>query len=109
MSYAQAWRLSDLAEGVPLGVRVGQARVALVREGDAVHAIADECTHARILLSLGDFDPELRTLECVGHGVRFDLTTGAPLEPPASRPVPIYPTRIDGEDVLVDLDQPKES
>jgi len=108
VSWARACRLDELADGVPRGVLIGESRVALVRDGDAVHAIADECTHARVLLSLGDFDRELHTLECVGHGVRFDLTTGEPLEPPASRPVPLYPTTIDGEHVLVDL-QPKES
>lgn len=106
MSFVRVGTLADLPQGLPQSVLVGERHVALVRDGDTVHALADECTHARVLLSLGEFDAEAGTLECIGHGVRFDVRSGAPLEPPASQPVACYPTRIAGEDVLVDLANP---
>ncbi|MGB2766537.1 MAG: Rieske 2Fe-2S domain-containing protein, partial [Propionicimonas sp.] len=46
------------------------------------------------------------TLECYLHGSRFDLRTGQPLELPALVPVPVFAVRIDGDDVLIDPDQP---
>ncbi|SMO60233.1 Rieske (2Fe-2S) protein [Propioniciclava tarda] len=109
MSFVRACSLADLKQDRPLGVHIGDVRVALVRSGDAIYAIHDECSHAKILLSVGDFDPEGPdgpTLECYGHGSRFDLQTGRPLELPATAPVPIYATAIEGDDVLVDLDNP---
>lgn len=110
MSFVRACALSDLVDGEPASLEIGEQRVALVRDGDTVWAIRDECSHGKVLLSLGFFEADDCTLECIGHGTRFDLRTGNPLEPPASVPVPIYPTRIDGDDVEVDLDNPiKES
>jgi len=40
------------------------------------------------------------------HGSRFDLRTGIPDQLPATMPVTIYPVSIDGDDVLVDVDNP---
>ncbi|MGH3292459.1 MAG: hypothetical protein ACRDP7_11675 [Trebonia sp.] len=42
------------------------------------------------------------TVECWKHGSRFDLA----LNRPATKPVDVYPVRIDGDDVLVRLDVP---
>ncbi len=106
MTYQRACAASDLIDGEPLGVVLGDDRVALVRDGETIYAIADECSHGRILLSVGFYDPDERSLECIGHGSRFDLATGRPLNLPANVAVPIYPTTTSGEDVLVDLDNP---
>jgi len=40
------------------------------------------------------------------HGSRFDLTTGVPSGPPATKPVPVYPVRIidTGIDVALPAD-----
>ena len=43
------------------------------------------------------------TVECWLHGSRFDLRTGKPTGLPATEPVPVYPVRIDGDDVYVGL------
>lgn len=106
MTFLRACAASELEEKRPLGVQLGEQRVALVLADGEVFAISDECSHARILLSVGDYDADECALECYGHGARFDLRTGRPLDPPAYQPVPIYPTKTDGEDVLVDLDNP---
>src|SRR6185437_4237174 len=42
--------------------------------------------------------------ECWLHGSRFDLATGRALSRPATRPVDVYPVRIDNDDVFVRLD-----
>jgi 3-phenylpropionate/trans-cinnamate dioxygenase ferredoxin subunit len=42
-------------------------------------------------------------VECWLHGSCFDLRSGKPTGPPATKPVAIYPVKIDGGDVLVAL------
>lgn len=106
MTLVRACAASDLVEGTPTSVQLGDERLVLVRHDGEIHAIRDECSHAGILLSIGDFDAEECALACYGHGSRFSLKTGRPLELPAHVAVPVYPTSTRGEDVLVDLSQP---
>ena len=79
----------------------------MVRVGDEVFAIEDVCSHAEVPLSDGEVDG--CTIECVLHGSRFDLRTGKPTGPPATRPVPVYPTTVVDGEVFADLDAPLES
>jgi 3-phenylpropionate/trans-cinnamate dioxygenase ferredoxin subunit len=79
----------------------GEVAVALVRAEDGVYATEDRCSHEDYPLSEGWVEDH--TLECALHGSRFDLQTGEPDSPPAVRPVRVFPVRVDGEDVLVDL------
>ena len=99
----KAASLSALPEGGALGVEVGGVRVALARVGDEVYAIADNCSHRDFPLSLGEVDAEACTLTCEWHGAAFDLRTGAPACPPATRPVPVYAARVEDGAVWVDV------
>ena len=101
MAYERACALSELSSDTPLRVELGEIDVAVVRHGEEVFAIEDECSHAAVALSEGDVED--CTIECWLHGSRFDLRTGEPTGLPATEPVPVYPVRIDGDDVLVDL------
>ena len=102
MARVRVCALRELAAESALAVEVGGDDVAVVRSGDRVYAIADECSHAAIPLSEGDVgDGEI---ECYLHGSRFDLTTGQPLGLPATEPVPVYRVEVEGDDVYVDLD-----
>jgi 3-phenylpropionate/trans-cinnamate dioxygenase ferredoxin component len=93
-------------EGV-IRVEFGDRAIAVARTGpNEVYAILDVCSHADVPLSEGEVDGT--TLECWLHGSRFDLHTGKPNGLPATRPVPVYPTMIDGGgDVYVRLDEGK--
>jgi 3-phenylpropionate/trans-cinnamate dioxygenase ferredoxin subunit len=104
MSFQRACSYAELVDGRPHRVEVDGLDVAMVREGDEVFAIEDECSHASVALSEGDV--EGCTIECWMHGSRFDLRTGKPLGPPATEPVPVFPVRIDGDDVHIDLENP---
>ena len=104
MSWTAACALAELDEDTPLSVEVGDELVALVSTAGEVFAIRDECSHAQVMLSLGEVDD--CTLECFAHGSRFDLRTGEPLDLPATRPVPVYPVKIEGDEVFVDLANP---
>ena len=101
MSYQRACALAELTEGTPLSVELDGLDLALVREGDDVFAIEDECSHAAVALSEGDV--EGCTVECWLHGSRFDLRTGKPTGLPATEPVATFPVEVRGTDVYVDV------
>jgi 3-phenylpropionate/trans-cinnamate dioxygenase ferredoxin subunit len=99
--FRRACALSDLPETGAIGVQVGGVPVAVVRAGGSVYAVHDECTHEEVPLSEGEVYDQ--TVECWLHGSCFDLATGKPTGPPASKAVAVYPVQIDGDDVLVDV------
>ena len=105
MSFRQAATLDEIPVGSAIAVDLGgDAEVAVVNTDEGVFAIRDVCSHAEVPLSDGDIDG--CTLECYMHGSRFDLRTGFPLELPATEPVPVYPVRVEGDDIYVDIDNP---
>lgn len=82
---------------------VGPHRIALVRIEDDYYAIGDTCSHEDYSLSEGTvFDDECE-LECWKHGSTFDLRTGEPRSLPATKPVPVYTVKVEGDDVMVEL------
>jgi 3-phenylpropionate/trans-cinnamate dioxygenase ferredoxin subunit len=105
-----ACRVEDVAPGTTLRLELDAAdgsvvEVALVHtEDDEYHAVSDVCSHGQVSLSDGEI--EGFTVECWLHGSRFDLRTGAPLELPATKPIPVYAVTVEGGDVLVDVDSP---
>ncbi len=110
MSEQVACYVDDLEPGSAMLVELTLADgsdipVALVRSGDGdFYAIDDLCTHGEVSLSEGEVDGCF--VECWAHGSRFDIRTGEPDELPAMTPVKTYPTRVDAERVLVDVDAP---
>jgi len=104
MAFTRACALADVAPDAPVATTVDGVAVAVVLHDDDVYAIHDECSHAAIPLSEGEVDG--CEIECWLHGSRFDLRTGKPSGPPATEPVPTYPVRVEGGDVLVDVTAP---
>ena len=98
-TFLRACAVADLPEGQPKRFVVSGVPVAVVRTEGEVFAIHDVCSHANVALSEGEVDDQ--TIECWLHGSRFDLVTWAPTGLPATKPVPVYPMKIDGDDVLV--------
>jgi 3-phenylpropionate/trans-cinnamate dioxygenase ferredoxin subunit len=106
MSFTRACPLAEVAEGTAKAVVVDGKPVAVVRSDGELYAIHDVCSHANVALSEGEVEDG--TIECWLHGSRFDLATGRPTGLPATKPVPVYPVKIDGDDVLVDVAEPLE-
>jgi 3-phenylpropionate/trans-cinnamate dioxygenase ferredoxin subunit len=98
---SRACALSDLDDGKPLGVEIDDVEVVLVRQGDTVHALRNECSHATLALSEGEVTR--KGIECWLHGSCFDLRTGQPSSLPATEPVAVYPVEIRDGDVHVDV------
>lgn len=98
--------LADLSPRTPLRVELADIDVAVVLVDDEVFAIEDVCSHAEIPLSDGEVTG--CTIECELHGSRFDLRSGKPTGPPATRPVPVFETSVIDGVVFADLDSPLE-
>ncbi len=96
--------LDELTAGTAALAEVGGVRMAIVRtDDDEVYAINDTCSHANVSLSEGEVDGCF--LECWLHGSRFDLRTGVPKTPPATRPVATYQVRVADGEVYVAVPQ----
>jgi 3-phenylpropionate/trans-cinnamate dioxygenase ferredoxin subunit len=93
----------DVEPGAVRRFDVRGHRIALVRIGDQFYAIGDRCSHADYSLSEGEVFAEEREIECWKHGSTFSLETGEPLSLPATKPVPVYEVKLDGDEVLVVL------
>jgi 3-phenylpropionate/trans-cinnamate dioxygenase ferredoxin subunit len=104
-TFVRVCALSEVPMDGALGVDVNGTPVAVARTGDGVFAVADVCSHAEVALSEGEvYD---HTIECWLHGSCFDLRTGDPTGPPATKPIATYPVKIEGDDVFVALGQPR--
>ena len=99
--YVRACPIDAVPEECATHVDLDGTPVAVVRSEGQVYAIHDVCSHQNVPLSEGEVGDG--TIECYLHGSTFDLATGEPLSLPATQPVPVYPVKIDGDDVLVSV------
>jgi 3-phenylpropionate/trans-cinnamate dioxygenase ferredoxin component len=97
--------LDEVPPGTARRVEVDGRCIALIRCDDDVYAIGDRCTHADISLSEGEVMCDEREIECWKHGSTFSLVTGEPQSLPATKPVPIYGARVDGDNIVVTIDE----
>jgi 3-phenylpropionate/trans-cinnamate dioxygenase ferredoxin component len=103
-SFERACALADVPEEGSVPVEVAGVEIAVVKSRGEVFAVRDECSHAQIALSEGEVAN--CEIECWLHGSTFDLRTGKPTTLPAFEPVAVYPVRLEGDDVLVDVHTP---
>lgn len=81
MAWVRAAGLQELRSGIPKRVTIEGRTIALVKLGDTLYAIDDECPHEEGgSLSRGTIDSG--SVWCPLHGARFALATGGTLEPP---------------------------
>jgi 3-phenylpropionate/trans-cinnamate dioxygenase ferredoxin subunit len=96
--------VTDLADGEARRFDLGKLRIAVVRLGDDWYAIGDRCTHQDVSLAEGEVLADTCELECWKHGSRFSLIDGQPHALPATKPVPTYTVKIEGDDVFLEVD-----
>jgi nitrite reductase/ring-hydroxylating ferredoxin subunit/uncharacterized membrane protein len=76
----------------PKKVLAGDVSVVLVRQGDAIYALRDTCTHLGGPLSEGKL--EGNSIRCPWHGSRFCLEDGRVLDGPAVFPERTFDVRV---------------
>jgi 3-phenylpropionate/trans-cinnamate dioxygenase ferredoxin subunit len=98
-------RASEISPGTVRVVEVdGRSLCVGLTEDGEWGAIDNVCTHDGGVLGEGELDDQ--AVECPRHGGRFDLFTGRVLALPPVVPVTAYATRVEGDEVLVDLGGP---
>ena len=102
MAYRKVARVGDLPPGQMLFLDVEDEEIVLCNVKGQIWAVANVCSHDGGTLSegllLGD------QIECPRHGARFDVRTGEVKALPAVVPIASYPVRVEGDDVLGDVE-----
>jgi len=93
---------SDLAPGTSKVVQADGHSIGLFNVEGTFYAIDNTCTHRGGPLGEGELSGE--TVECPWHGAHFNVKTGAVTRPPAPAGVRSFPVKIEGNDVLVEVD-----
>ena len=83
-------------------VEIGRHVIGVFNVDGEIYAIRDVCTHDDGPLADGKIDG--CEIECPRHGARFDLRDGSVTAPPAVIPVPVYPVRIEGDEIQVGVE-----
>ncbi len=97
-------KMSDIPEGEARRFVVDRVEIAVANVGDGTFlAVDDICSHAEASLSEGEVDVDDETIECPRHGSTFDLRTGKPRSLPATLPVPTFPVKVEGDAILIEL------
>ena len=90
----------DVAVGRMRVFDVEGTKVNVVNVNGRLFAFDDTCTHTGCSLSQGRLDGT--TVTCPCHGSKFDVTSGAVLRGPATRPVRSRLVHVEHEDLLAE-------
>jgi len=102
MKLIQVCTTDELPEGEALKIENDGTPIAVFNSGGEFLAVDEQCTHGE--WSLCDGFIENGEVECPLHGAKFCLKTGAVLAPPASRALRVFPVKIEGDRVYVDVE-----
>lgn len=102
MEFVQVGTRDQIPRGGRLSAWAGGRKVLVYNVDGTYYATDEQCTHRECSLALGPFSGQIVTCPC--HSARFDVTTGEPLNEPASIPLPTYPVKVEGNRILVGID-----
>ena len=101
MAFVKGASVKDLEAGRMIGVEAGGKEIAVINLEGNYYAIGNRCTHMSCMLSDGTLKGGNVTCPC--HGSIFDAKTGSVVKGPAKKPEPAYQTKIEGEQILVNV------
>jgi 3-phenylpropionate/trans-cinnamate dioxygenase ferredoxin subunit len=85
--------VSELPEGTMKMVQIDGVDILLVHLDGHFHATQGICSHEYFELDKGFLTGD--SITCALHLSRFDLETGEALDPPAEKPLAVYPITVD--------------
>jgi toluene monooxygenase system ferredoxin subunit len=100
MKFQKIATTEDLWSGEMLGLAVDGEHILLVNIDNRIYAYADSCPHQKSRLSEGTLRNKI--LRCERHHWEFDVCTGFGVNP-RNACLKAFPIRLDGEDILVDI------
>ncbi len=101
-NYIDVAAISDVPEKGFIVREVGETQIVLANYQDGIFAVENLCSHAFARFDHG----RLRgyRLMCPLHGACFDIRNGVPMGPPAMKKIRSFPVSIEGDRVLVQVD-----
>lgn len=99
--FVKVARTDDLALGQAKRIDIAGRSLAIFNLGGRYHAIDDACNHRGGPLSEGQVEED--AVVCPWHGARFSIITGELLGAPGRGPIRSYPTRVNGQDIEIEL------
>jgi nitrite reductase/ring-hydroxylating ferredoxin subunit len=94
--------LSDIPVGGLKAVDVDGTRIAIANVEGTYYAFDEACTHEQCsLVENGELAGT--TVTCVCHGSEFEVRTGSVLAPPARLPLKVYPIRVEGDVLRIEV------
>jgi nitrite reductase/ring-hydroxylating ferredoxin subunit len=95
-------RSADVAAGHMRVFDVEGIKVCVANANGHLYAFDDTCTHLGCSLWKGKL--EGTTVTCPCHGSQFDVTSGAVIRGPATRPVRSRTVQVEGEDLVATVE-----
>ncbi|MGQ0680230.1 MAG: Rieske (2Fe-2S) protein [Actinomycetota bacterium] len=92
---------ADLEDGEVRVFDVDGQKIAVAMVDGSPYAFDDTCTHESCSLAEGDIDGT--TVICPCHDGEFDITTGEVLEGPPDEPITVYPARLEGDELQIEV------
>jgi 3-phenylpropionate/trans-cinnamate dioxygenase ferredoxin component len=89
----------DIQSSQMKAVEVAGEKICVANIEGKYYAIGNVCTHVGGPLAEGTL--EGYEVECPWHGSKFDVRTGKPTRPPATRSEPTYELKVDGNNILI--------
>ena len=87
-------KLSEFENTSVAKIDINGTTVAVFKVDEDYYAIQNMCSHSEADLADGEvYDCKV---ECPLHGAEFDLKTGEALTLPATKPVTVFTTEVDG-------------
>jgi nitrite reductase/ring-hydroxylating ferredoxin subunit len=99
--FVKVAKVTDVAAGTIKGFLVGDKKVAIANVNGKFHSFEDRCKHQGAQLSKGVLLGD--KVMCPAHGEQFDLVTGMPVLMVAHDPIKVFPVKVEGDDILVEL------
>ena len=97
--FVKVANIKDIQPSQMKAVEVAAEKICVANIEGKYYAIGNVCTHVGGPLAQGRL--EGYEVECPWHGSKFDVRTGKPTRPPATKPEPTYELKVDGNDILI--------
>jgi 3-phenylpropionate/trans-cinnamate dioxygenase ferredoxin subunit len=102
MTWHDVASISEVQPDEVTPVRVGKQQIALYNLNGSIHATSNICSHQYALMSDGYVEDDW--VECPLHQARFDIVTGKALCDPATEDLQVFPVKIEGDRIFVEVD-----
>lgn len=103
MPWERIAALAEVPEASNKAFKIHGRHILIARAPMGLFAVGAICSHQQQELEGGRM--KACFLFCPLHGVRFDLRDGKPAGNLTDQPIPTWPVKIEGDEILVDLEE----